>query len=318
MLYITFTVTKKQNTDKNIAKPFLKWAGGKGQLLEHLRKHYPDDLKKGNITNYYEPFLGGGAVFFDVAQRYIIDKARLYDINEELILTYKVVQKEVERLIDFLHQYQEKYLPLNQTERKGFYYNIRETFNRERFGVNYQQFSDNWIPRAAQIIFLNKTCYNGLFRFNSSRAFNTPMGDYSNPKICDGKNLKKSSELLQKAEISCNSYEQVLDDVEPEAFVYFDPPYRPISKTSNFTAYSKNVFLESDQRKLANVFGKLAKKNVAVMLSNSDPKNTNPNDQFFDDIYSEFTLRRIPARRMINSVAGKRNDINEIIVTNYN
>lgn len=308
----------KENKEKRIlAKPFLKWAGGKGQLLERFSKIYPEELKNSGIKNYYEPFLGGGAVFFDIIQKFDIEKAYLYDINSELILIYKVIQTDINEIIDFLSGYEKTFLPLEKKDRKEFYYDIRETYNRDRFDINYNKYSKNWIPRAAQAIFLNKTCYNGLFRFNNSGGFNSPAGDYKNPKICDTTNLLNVSKLLQKAIIKCGGFESVLKDIKDKSFVYFDPPYRPISKTSNFTSYSKFSFADEHQHKLAGVFNQLHGKECKLMLSNSDPKNTDKNDNFFDDIYKDYHIKRIPARRSINSKASARGAIKEIIVTNY-
>lgn len=300
-----------------IARPFFKWAGGKGQLLEQFNKIYPKDLKAGKIENYYEPFLGGGAVFFDIIQKYEIKNAWLYDINPELILAYKVVQNDIETLLDFLSNYEKNYIPLDKADRKTFYYEVRETFNRDRFDINYMKYGENWISRAAQLIFMNKTCYNGLFRFNNSGGFNSPAGDYKNPKICDSVNLILVSKILQNAVIKCTGYETVLEDIKENSFVYFDPPYRPISSTSNFKSYSKDDFTDENQKQLASVFEKLDKKNCKVMLSNSDPKNNNKEDNFFDEIYKDYQIKRIPARRSINSNARKRGIIKEIVVTNY-
>ncbi len=300
-----------------IARPFFKWAGGKGQLLEQFNKLYPKNLKDGKIQHYYEPFLGGGAVFFDIIQKFEIESAWLYDINPELILAYKVVQKDVNTLLDFLMGYEKIYIPLDKADRKAYYYEVRETFNRDRLDINYQKYGKNWISRAAQLIFMNKTCYNGLFRFNNSGGFNTPAGDYRNPKICDAENLLLVSKVLQRAEIKSTGYETVLEDIQENSFVYFDPPYRPISNSSNFKAYSKHDFTDESQKQLAQVFTKLNNNNCDVMLSNSDPKNTNKDDNFFDDIYKDYKIIRIPARRSINSNAKKRGNIKEIVVTNY-
>lgn len=304
-------------TNTTIARPFFKWAGGKGQLLETFNKIYPKALKSGKIKNYYEPFLGGGAVFFDVMQRFEIEKAFLYDINPELILSYRVVKNDIDALLDFLSEYERRYIPLDKNDRKTYFYEIRETFNRDRFDINYKKYGDNWISRAAQLIFMNKTCYNGLFRFNNSGGFNSPAGDYKNPKICDSENLKAVSKLLQRAEIKCTGYQSVENDINKNAFVYFDPPYRPISSTSNFTSYSKHSFTDEDQKELALLIGRLNEAGSNLMLSNSDPKNTDKNDNFFDHIYSNFNIKRIPARRSINSNASKRGILKEIVVTNY-
>jgi DNA adenine methylase len=299
------------------AKPFLKWAGGKGQLLKAFQNFYPKELKEEQIKNYYEPFIGGGAVFFDIAQQYNIQSAFLYDVNEELILTYQVIQKDVNKLIDCLQAYKKKYEKLNEQAQSAFYYETRVKFNQDQHKINYTRYSEKWIPRAAQIIFMNKTCFNGLFRFNSKGEFNVPMGRYKNPKILDEQNLIQTSKLLEIATIKKADFSEVENDIIGNSFVYFDPPYRPISKTSSFTSYSKNKFEDTEQIKLAELFQRLHNKGFKQMLSNSDPKNINPDDNFFDNIYTNFQIYRIPARRMINSNASKRNAINEIIVTNY-
>jgi len=299
------------------AKPFLKWAGGKGQLLNTFQKFYPEELQSNKIKNYFEPFIGGGAVFFDIAQRFEIESAYLYDVNEELILAYKVIQKDVFKLMDFLSIFQKKYDKLDTENRTKLFYEIRQEFNTERFNIDYKKYSDNWIYRTAQIIFLNKTCFNGLFRFNLKGGFNTPVGRYKNPKILDEGNLQKVSELLQIAVVKNADFKLVKQDLKENSFVYFDPPYRPISKTSSFTAYSKNGFGDIQQTELANTFELLNSKGAQLMLSNSDPKNTDPADNFFDDLYIKHHIYRVAAKRMINSNAAKRAAINEIVVTNY-
>lgn len=299
------------------AKPFLKWAGGKSQLLEKFRSFYPEPLINNNITSYYEPFVGGGAVFFDLAQRYQFQSAFLYDINSELILTYRVIQQDVFKLIEKLNSLKNKYDKLNEEKQIAFFYEIRSTFNRERLHINYLKYSEDWITRAAQIIFMNKTCFNGLFRFNQKGEFNVPAGRYKNPKILDTQNLLLVSELLKIAEIKKADFTEVENDLKGNPFVYFDPPYRPISLTSGFTSYSKHKFEDAEQNKLAGVFHRLHRKGAYQMLSNSDPKNIDPDDNFFDDLYRNYNISRIPARRMINSNPAKRSAINEIVVTNY-
>jgi DNA adenine methylase len=299
------------------AKPFLKWAGGKSQLLEKFAAFYPDELQNGKIQNYFEPFIGGGAVFFEVAKRYAIKTAFLYDINPELILTYRVIQQDVFKLIEILETYKNKYEKLNEQKQSDFYYEVRDEFNRKQLIVNKIKYSEEWIFRAAQIIFMNKTCFNGLFRFNQKGGFNVPVGKYKNPKILDERNLLKVSELLQIAEIKLADFTEIEKDIKDNSFVYFDPPYRPISKTSGFTSYSKHKFEDAEQIKLAKLFHLLNSKGIKQMLSNSDPKNNDPTDDFFDELYKEFNIFRVPARRMINSDASKRTAINEIVVTNY-
>jgi DNA adenine methylase len=303
--------------ENEMAKPFLKWAGGKGQLINVFRDFYPAELKKGQIKTYYEPFIGGGAVFFDVAQHYKIQSAYLYDINQELILTWQVIQQNVFKLIEKLDYFQKRYEKLNEEEQSKFYYDVRDEFNRSLHKTDFSKYNDDWILRAAQIIFLNRTCFNGLFRLNQKGEFNVPAGRYKNPKILDEQNLVNVSKLLSVAEIKHAGFAAVEHDIKENSFVYFDPPYRPISKTSSFTSYSKFKFEDVEQRHLADLFHRLHSKGVKQMLSNSDPKNNNPDDHFFDDIYSEFNISRVPARRMINSNPDKRDAINEIIVTNY-
>jgi len=299
------------------AKPFLKWAGGKGQLLETFSGFYPPELKTNLVENYYEPFVGGGAVFFDIAQKYTIKSALLCDVNEELILTYQVVQKDVFKLMEHLEWLKKRYEKPGKQTQQQLYYEVRDEFNNSRFSINHESYSDKWIKRAAQVIFLNKTCFNGLFRFNSKGAFNVPAGRYKNPKILDEQNLVNASKLLLAAEIRKADFKEITGHVKPGSFVYFDPPYRPLNHTSSFTAYSKNAFADTEQIALAALFTELNQKGAKLMLSNSDPKNTDPNDHFFDELYKPFHIFRISAKRSINSNAAKRNAINEIIVTNY-
>ena len=299
------------------ARPFLKWAGGKGQLLNKFQDLYPKQLKDRKIKTFYEPFLGSGAVFFDIAQNYDIESAFLYDINEELVLTYKVIQKDVLVLIDFLYRYQKNYLKLNKTKRQEFFYDQRAKYNLQRFNINYDKYSEKWFPRAAQLIFLNRTCFNGLYRVNSKGEFNSPAGDYDNPTICDESNLLAVSKVLEIAEIKKADFKEIINDLKAKSFIYFDPPYRPISKTSSFKAYSKHGFADNEQFQLAKLYKQLDKKGSKVMLSNSDPKNNDPSDNFFDEIYNGYNIHRVPARRMINSDSTKRGVINEIVVTNY-
>lgn len=305
-------VQSKQN-----AKPFVKWAGGKNQLLKKFQELYPENIKKLKIKTYYEPFLGGGSVFFDLAQNYSIESSYLYDVNEELILAYQVIQKDVERLLEFLYRYEKSYLKLDKEARKEFYYDQRTNYNLQRFNMDYNRYSDSWLPRAAQLIFLNRTCFNGLYRVNSKGEFNSPAGDYVNPRICNEENLLAVNKVLDKAEIKKADFGEILNDLKEKSFVYFDPPYRPLSKTANFKSYSKGGFGDDEQLRLAGLFKTLDKKGVDVMLSNSDPKNIDPDDHFFDEMYEDFTITRIPAKRMINSDPTKRGVINEIVVTNY-
>lgn len=303
---------------KTHPKPFLKWVGGKRQLLGDFKDLYPKELQNKKIDNYFEPFVGAGAVFFDIIANYDIKNAYLYDINEDLILTYKVVQKNVQKLISSLGKHSEIYKNLPKDKQKIYYYELRDKFNLERFNINYKMYSNAWIERAAQIIFLNKTCFNGLFRLNSSGEFNVPKGSYKNPLILDEKGLLSASKALQKATIKCVDFKKIRNDISlSSAFVYFDPPYRPISSTANFTNYSKFGFGDKEQLDLAKLFNKLNKMGHFLMLSNSDPKSIDKNDNFFDELYANFNIKRIVAKRIVNCDSTKRKSIKEIIVRNY-
>ncbi len=299
-------------------KPFIKWVGGKGQLLNSINNHYPIELKQGKINKYYEPFLGGGAVFFDIIKKYNIKTAYLSDLNEELILVYKVVQRNVYDLIELLEKYKKQYSKLTKKDRNDLFYSIRLSYNINRFNINHKKYSELWIPRAAQMIFLNKTCFNGLYRLNRKGKFNVPFGKYERPKFYDKENLINVSKVLQKAIIKVADFSNLKDEVNKNAFVYFDPPYRPISKTSSFTSYTgKMIFDDKHQIRLSKTFKELGKRDNKLMLSNSDPKNTNPNDIFFEKHYTGFNINRVLASRAINSKGNKRGKINELLITNF-
>ncbi|WP_083978856.1 DNA adenine methylase [Bacillus alveayuensis] len=299
------------------AKPFLKWAGGKTQLLDEIVSRLPLEMKEGKINRYIEPFVGSGAVMFELVQTYNIEDVFIYDINPELITVYQVVQKDVEPLIDRLSQLEEKFLSMEKDERKEMYYEIRDEFNQNLVNFHFDTYGDHKIERASQFIFLNKTCFNGLFRVNKKGEFNVPMGDYKNPTICDEENLRAASAVLQKVSIYQGDYKQSREFVRDKTFVYFDPPYRPLSASSSFTAYSKFDFTDENQKELAQYYRELDKQGAYLMLSNSDPKNTDPNDEFFDELYAEFHIERVAARRSINSKGNSRGAITEILVTNY-
>lgn len=299
------------------AKPFLKWAGGKTQLLEQIRAYFPPGLISREITRYVEPFLGGGAVFFYVVQHYPIKKSFLYDVNDELILAYKTVQKSVSELIKELEKMQDRFLRLSPTEQETEFYGIRQDFNTKRPKIDFDHYQTEWVERTAQIIFLNRTCFNGLFRVNPRGEFNVPFGRYKNPQICNAENLKRVSSVLQTAKIERANFTKAGKSVTPKTFVYFDPPYRPISATSSFTSYSKIAFGDEQQKCLADFYRKLDEVGAKLMLSNSDPKNETPDDHFFEELYEGFTIKRVQASRMINSVASKRGKINELLIMNY-
>ena len=302
------------------AKPFIKWAGGKGQLLSQFQSHYPSGLVSGEITTYVEPFMGGAAVFFDVVQKFPgLRRAFLFDINPELVLTYNVVKRDLGGLLTILSRFEQDYLRLASVDRKVMFYEVREMYNSSRAAIDFDEYNSKWIRRAAQMIFLNKTCFNGLFRLNSKGGFNTPSGDYANPTICDRGALARASETLGIASIERSSFDALLSkEIDfADSFVYLDPPYRPLSRTASFTAYSAEAFGDAEQIRLRDVFASLSEQGASVMLSNSDPKVSDPDDQFFDNLYNGFHIHRVVANRMINSKAENRGPITEILVKNY-
>ncbi len=306
----------KQN--KNLAKPFLKWVGGKTQLLGQLQQFYPPELKAGKIDKYFELFVGGGAVFFDIIQRFPIKTAFIADINQDLILAYKVIRDRPQNLIEILSKLQEGYLSSNLEERANIFYQVRGNYNQQRIDFDNQNLSQESIKRVALIIFLNKTCFNGLYRTNKEGDFNVPMGRYKNPTICNSDNILKVSHVLQKATILSGNYDIYNQFIDDKSFIYLDPPYRPISQTSSFTAYAKSGFNDASQIKLSQYYKYLDEECQAkVMLSNSDPQNTDSQDVFFDNLYSQYNIHRVTASRMVNSKAMNRGKITELLITNY-
>ncbi|MDD5133800.1 MAG: DNA adenine methylase [Phycisphaerae bacterium] len=298
------------NEKIKLAKPFLKWAGGKTQLLNEIEKRLPDGFLTGQITTYVEPFVGGGAAFFYIAQNYPeIKKFCLYDVNSDLVNCYNAVKSDVRSLIKTLNKLELEFLPLKQNSRKEFYLKIRKKFNHEKI-------NDSGVKIAAKLIFLNKTCFNGLYRVNGKDEFNVPFGGYKTPKICDEKNLLAASEVLQKAEIICGDFTKSRKCINKKTFVYLDPPYRPLSATASFTSYSKDSFTEQDQIRLADFCREIEKKGAKFLLSNSDPKNENKEDHFFENNFMEFSICRVKASRMINCKAYGRGQIDELLITN--
>ncbi len=294
------------------ARPFLKWAGGKGQLIEEIDKRLPDqEMQQGKIDTYVEPFVGGGAVFFHIAQKYPnLKQLVLIDINEDLIGCYKAVKEDVNRLIAELQRYERAYLSLPESEREAYYYEMREKFNR-------QKATSFAVETAAKLLFLNRTCFNGLYRVNRKGNFNVPFGDYKNPRICDPANLSVASSLLGRADILHGHFRDSERYSGPGTFIYFDPPYRPISRTASFTSYSKDVFSEEQQIDLARYCRQVDAKGTKFLLSNSDPKNEDPGDDFFERHYAGFTIERVEASRAINCKASGRGRIRELLITNY-
>lgn len=300
------------------AKPFLKWAGGKSQLLTTIEDIFPPKIKKyRKIDKYFEVFVGGGALYFHLMNNFDVAESYIYDINPELILTYKVIKKDSKALIELLFKLQDEYIPLEQEDRKNYYLDIRSKFNEDLNNFNYEHYSDLHVTRASQIIFMNKTCFNGLFRLNKKGEFNVPHGRYKNPLICDEKNIKAVSKTLKNTHIINGNYQVSEDLIDEKSLVYLDPPYRPLSKKSNFTTYAGFEFTDEHQIELAEYYKRISNKGAKAILSNSDPKNEDINDNFFDDLYKDFHIKRVQAKRSINSNGKKRGLINEILVTNY-
>ena len=289
-------------------KPILKWAGGKSQLTSTIDARIPNKFRDGNFT-YVEPFVGGGAMFFWLQNNYKIKNAVINDVNSDLVSCYKIVQKRVEALIEVLASYQEEYQRISpDTEsKKEFYYSIREEFNSH---------SKDKIERAAQLIFLNKTCFNGLYRVNRKGEYNVPIGSYKNPKICDPENLRLAAKALEGVTILNGDYSETLLYANSEALFYLDPPYKPISATSSFNAYAKGSFDDAEQIRLFEFCRDLNDKQCTWILSNSDVKTEENPDEFFDELYDGYDVRRVSATRAINSNSAKRGKLNELLISN--
>ncbi len=281
---------KTDNVKK--AKPFLKWVGGKGQLLTQFQSLFP---KKYN--SYFEPFIGGGAVFFSINPQ----KAHINDINKTLVQTYTHIKNDVEKLIKSLAKLEKEFLAKDTEARKEFYYSIREKYN----SLSHEDFK-----KSLYFLFFNKTAFNGVYRENSKGGFNVPMGSYKNPKIVDEENLREVSKMLSNTKITSGSFVDAVKNAKAGDFVYFDPPYHPLSETSSFTSYSKDSFSKDDQIKLRDLFVELDKRGVYVMLSNSSAP-------FIQEIYSGYKQIPVYASRMINSKADKRGKISEVVIINY-
>ena len=275
----------------NSAKPFLKWAGGKQRLLTQYQPHFPSEFGR-----YVEPFVGGGAVFFHLWNgRQLPKRVFLFDHNEELINAYRVVRDQVDGLIDLLAIHKKNH-------NRDYFYHIRSL---DRKGLALSE-----VERAARTIYLNKTCYNGLYRVNSKGQFNVPLGRYKNPGILAEETLKAASTALQIARLAVRDYQSLVQFAQPGDFFYFDPPYDPLSKTAHFTSYTANAFGDADQQSLAAVFAQLSDKGCLCMLSNSYTP-------FILALYQSFRIETVQAQRAINSNAKRRGTIREVVVLNY-
>jgi len=291
---------------KKSAKPFLKWAGGKTQLISEIEKNLPNST----INTYVEPFVGSGAVLFWVLGEFSqLGKAVVNDINEDLINTYRTIQSTPKELISILEILQGEYHSLENVEnkKKEYYYQKRELFNNRK---------QSKTEHSALFIFLNRTCFNGLYRVNRKNEFNVPMGSYKKPTICDKSNILAVSEALQKVELLCGDFEQTVNYTSSNTLFYFDPPYKPLSETSSFNSYAKDEFNDEEQIRLKNFCNKLDSLGHSWILSNSDVKGKNKEDNFFDDLYSNFTIKRVDAKRSINANPQKRGFLKELLITN--
>lgn len=298
---------EKQNAVQ--LKPFVKWVGGKSQLVDELEKMLPTDGEK-VLTKYVEPMVGGGALLFNILSKYDFQQVYISDINAELMNAYNAIKSNVDALIERLTEMQFLFLPMDENGRKYFYYSSRDKFNSLELNEK------NSVEKAALFIFLNKTCFNGLYRVNKKGQFNVPMGAYKNPCICDEDNLRNVSKALQNVEIVCGDYTLSKSEIDSESFVYIDPPYRPISQTSGFTSYNTDVFDDNEQIRLAKFIDEINATGAKIVLSNSDPQNVNEEDTFFEELYKSYKIKKVEASRMINSKSDGRGKIKELLICN--
>lgn len=287
------------------AKPFVKWVGGKTQLIDQLEALLPADFDKWENVTYIEPFVGGGAMLFYMLQTHSnIKSAVINDINSDLTTCYKVVRDLPSKLVQSLSDIQKEYYALRTEEsRKGFYLLMRDEFNTKSLDP---------IRNTTLFFFLNRTCFNGLYRVNKSGLFNVPFGKYETPTICDANTIFADSELLQNVEIYTGDYQQTLTKAQGNTLFYFDPPYRPLNDTSSFNDYAKEAFNDFAQQRLKEFCDQVENAGFRFMLSNSDCK-----DMFFDDLYAQYIIERVWAARSINANPNKRGKLQEILVRNY-
>lgn len=292
------------------AKPFIKWVGGKGQLLEQLDAQLPAGFSGWENATYIEPFIGGGAMLFYMLQRYPnIRKAVINDVNPDLVTCYKTVRDSPELLIESLQDIERAYLSLQtEDERRNFFLTVRSLYNKKGLDP---------IENTTKFFFLNRTCFNGLYRVNKSGLFNVPFGKYTNPKICDPETVREDSALLQKVEILNGDFELTFKSAAGNTLFYFDPPYRPLSETSSFNDYAKEAFNDDAQIRLKEFCDRINAAGFKFMLSNSDGKGRNENDNFFDVLYGAYYIERVWASRSVNSNPSRRGKLTEILVHNY-
>lgn len=292
-------------SNKTIAKPFLKWAGGKTQLLSDIESNLPEDIKTKNYT-FIEPFIGGGSVMLWILNKYPnIKNAIINDINKDLTNCYITIKNNVNELINILRKWENEYHKLNI--KKAYYYQKRELFNLR---------TSNQIIQSALLIFLNKTCFNGLYRVNRKNEFNVPIGSYKSPNICNSANLLLVSKILQNVTILNGDYTETIKYVSKNTLFYLDPPYKPLSDTSNFNSYSKEKFDDEEQIRLKEFCDKIDKEKHKWILSNSDVNGQEIKNDFFDILYSDFNIVRVNAKRSINTNGNKRGKLTELLIKN--
>jgi DNA adenine methylase len=301
---------KSKNCRTN-SKPFLKWAGGKTHLIKDIYSYLPKNIIESKNITYVEPFVGSGAILFWFLQAFpTTKKAIINDINTDLNKAYNIIKCEPEKLIALLSELQTKYYSLkSEDDRKKFFLLQRENFNTQTL---------NELHNTTLLIFLNKTCFNGLYRVNKSGTFNVPFGRYNKPNICNAEKIRHANQLLQKAIILNVDYAEIVNYVDTSsAFFYIDPPYKPISKSSSFNAYANKLFDDNEQLRLKEFCTKIDKLGHRWLLSNSDMKNVDPKNEYFDNLYKDFNVNRIKVKRSINSIASKRGEISELLISNY-
>ena len=291
-------------------KPFIKWVGGKSKLIEQLDAQLPADFDSLENVTYIEPFVGGGAMLFYMLQHYPnINHAIINDINPDLTTCYRTVRDNPKELIASLQDIENTYFSLNTEEaRKEFFIVVRNRYNEKNLDP---------IENTTKFFFLNKTCFNGLYRVNKKGLFNVPFGRYSNPTICNPETILKDSELLQRVEILNGDFEETFKYAQGNTLFYFDPPYRPLSDTSSFNNYAKEAFNDDAQIRLKKYCDRINDAGFKFMLSNSDGKSVNGEDNFFDVLYAAYQIERVLASRSINSNPNKRGELTEILVRNY-
>ena len=287
------------------AKPFVKWVGGKTQLIDQLEALLPADFDEWENVTYIEPFVGGGAMLFYMLQRHSnIKSAIINDINPDLTTCYRVVRDEPDKLVESLAEIQKEYYALrSEEERKQFFMRRRDEFNTKALDD---------IRNTTLFFFLNRTCFNGLYRVNKAGLFNVPFGRYETPMICDANTIHADSKILQNVEILTGDYQQTFVKAKGNTLFYFDPPYRPLNNTSSFNDYAKEAFNDLAQKRLKEFCDKVSSAGYKFMLSNSDCK-----DMFFDDLYLQYQIERVWASRSVNANASKRGKLQEILVRNY-